>query len=770
MGDLDELVKDFLVESHENIDRLDRGFVDLEKDPQNFESLASIFRCVHTIKGTSGFFGFDKLEKLTHAGENLLSKLRDGKLTLTADMTTALLAMVDGVRAILRHIEQDKTEGDETFAPAIQQLEHLQESPDSVSTDKPTATLTAKTAGLAPEAEATPEVITSREDTQTLLPVTASIRATETGPADVRVDLEAQTRAILNDAHSVGVADSTIRVDVGLLDQLMNMVGELVLVRNRLIQSQTSNPADTQATTQRLNALTSELQEGVMKTRMQPIGNIWSKFPRVVRDLSKLCGKQVRIEMEGKETELDKSLIEAIKDPLTHIIRNSVDHGIELPEARVSHSKQPEGVIKLRAYHESGLVNIEISDDGGGLNVKRIKDKAIEKNLITKEQAAKLNDRELVNLIFLPGFSTAEKVSNISGRGVGMDVVRTNIERIGGTVDIQTTLGAGTTIRIRIPLTLAIVPALIVQSGGERFAIPQVSLLELVRLDGEQAKKGIETVYGAPVYRLRGQLLPLIYLNRELKLEQKSQSEVINLVVLQADERVFGLVVDAVCDSEEIVVKPLSKLIKSLAVFAGATIMGDGQVALILDVLGLGQRAHVVTDDKSRGMQASVHGNAARNRGTREERQVLLVFQAPDDGRMAIPISRVSRLEELPASSVERLGENEVVQYRGVILPLVRVFNVLPERRKELRNPEAGVTEGLLPVVVVSHGGRSVGLVVGRILDTVETPVQMAKAASRTGILGCQVINERITEVLDIEGVVKSVIPDFFDQPVPVHN
>lgn len=784
MSDMDELVKDFLVESHENLDRLDREFVDLEQDPTNRSHLGSIFRAVHTIKGTSGFFGFEKLEKLTHAGESLLSKLRDGKLTLHGEMATTLLAMVDGVRGILRRIEKTKEEGADDFAPLIQRLERLQEVPVGVDaaatstapleakpgTPPPVAAAPAGEGEYLPDTRATESAAKQSEsgailrptETTTAVPDTQALRATETGPVDAKVDIEAQTRAVLNEAH--GVADTTIRVDVGLLDQLMNLVGELVLVRNRILQTQSSSATDAQASTQRLNALTTELQESVMKTRMQPIGNVWSKFPRVVRDLAKLCGKQVRIEMEGKETELDKSLIEAIKDPLTHIVRNSIDHGIEKPDARIAHGKPGEGVLKLRAFHEGGMVIIEIADDGAGLDVQRIKAKAIEKNLINKEQAAKLGERDLLNLIFLPGFSTAEKVTNISGRGVGMDVVRTNIERIGGTVDIQTTRGVGTTMRIKIPLTLAIVPALIVQSGGERFAIPQVSLLELVRLDGEQVKTGIEVVYGAPIHRLRGQLLPLVYLNRELALDARNASEVVNIVVLQADERVFGLVVDAVCDSEEIVVKPLSKLLKSLNVFAGATIMGDGQVALILDVLGLGQRAHVVGESRDRGVQLA--GGAAAHGKMEEERQVVLVFQSPDDGRMAIPIKRVARLEELDIKTIERTGDSEVVQYRGTILPLVRVFDVLPERRQELRNPEAGVTGDLLPVVVVTHGSRSFGLVVGRILDTVEIAAKPARAASRAGILGCQVINEKITEILDVEAVLRTALPESFTDTV----
>jgi two-component system chemotaxis sensor kinase CheA len=793
MGDMDELVNDFLVESYENLDRLDHGFVELEKDPGNHEHIASIFRNVHTIKGTSGFFGFEKLEKVTHAGENLLSKLRDRKLDLTTDMTTALLEMVDAVRAILGRIERDKDEGPDDYLSLIGRLELLQEgsgaaaakvsTPIEQESELSPASFTSTSNALAHktdghshdvdmsayQVESLKRILTTRrhrrQADEAARQVDLSAAKEELPPPTTRprteevakADLEAQARAAINEAH--GVADTTIRVDVKLLDQLMNLVGELVLVRNRILQFEIEGNTEFQTTTQRLNVLTSELQEGVMKTRMQPIGNVWSKFPRVVRDLSRMCGKQVRIEMEGAETELDKSLIEAIKDPLTHIVRNSVDHGIELPDKRLAAGKLAEGVLKLRAFHEGGMVNIEIIDDGAGINVERVRAKAIEKGLITADQAARMGERELVNLIFMPGFSTAEKVTNISGRGVGMDVVKTNIERIGGTVDIQTKLGSGSTLRIKIPLTLAIVPALIVATGGERFAIPQVSLLELVRLEGEQLRTGIETVYGAEVYRLRGQLLPIIRLNQVLGLgTDDAAADSLNIVVLQADERTFGLVVDAVCDSEEIVVKPLSKMLKSLAVFAGATIMGDGQVALILDVIGLGQRSHVVTANKDRATQA-VAGKSAQ--GTDDQQQVLLVFESPDDGRMAIPISRIARLEEMPISSLERAGDRSVVQYRGSILPLIHVFDLLPERRKEARKT-TGSTAGVLPVVVVRQGERSVGLVIGRIIDTVVGSTRVTRSASRTGVLGCVVLNDRITELLDVEGVIVSTIPDFF--------
>ncbi len=469
-----------------------------------------------------------------------------------------------------------------------------------------------------------------------------------------------------------GVSDGSLRVDVGLLDKLMNLVGELVLARNQILQfTATQTDGTFTGATQRLNLVTSELQEGVMKTRMQPIGNIWNKFPRIVRDLATQCGKQVRIEMEGKETDLDKTIIEAIKDPLTHVVRNSVDHGIELPDVRAQRGKPVEGVLRLRAYHEGGQINIEISDDGAGIDPVKIRSKAVERGVITSEQAARLGDHEAARLVFLPGFSTAETVSNISGRGVGMDVVKTNIEKIGGQVDIQSKVGEGTVLKIKIPLTLAIIPALIVTGGRtERYAIPQVNLLELVRLETGQGSQSIERIQDAPFYRLRGNLLPLVYLDETLKLQGEADAEAANIVVLKADDRQFGLVVNAISDTEEIVVKPLGKQLKGVSVFAGATIMGDGKVALILDVLGIAQRSRVVSELRDRALaDAEAHHGAAEA----DDSQTLLLFRVGEKDRMAIPLRMVARLEEFPAAQIEQSGDRDVVQYRGEILSIVNL-------------------------------------------------------------------------------------------------
>jgi two-component system, chemotaxis family, sensor kinase CheA len=757
MGDLDEVVKEFLVESYENLDQMDRDLVALEQDPANREILAGIFRTIHTIKGTCGFIGFAKLESVAHASENLLSRLRDGELQLNPEITNALLAVVDAVRQMLSRIETTGHEGEGDYSALIETLTRLHQGqgtetgrpqdPETLG-ESPPPPVVSSPSSRAPARKGRKRAVANRAR-QTAVPQVSAAQ-----PRDAAEGPHPQ-----GESHGPGVSDSNIRVDVSLLDRLMNLAGELVLARNQILQFSTTQKDTTfVATSQRLNLITTELQEEVMKTRMQPIGNIWSKFPRVVRDLAIACGKQVRIEMEGKETELDKSLIEAIKDPLTHLVRNSVDHGIESPQARVAGGKPVEGRIFLRAFHEGGQVNIEISDDGAGIDPERVKQKALQRALLTPEQAARLSDREVLNLISLPGFSTAEKVTNVSGRGVGMDVVKTNIEKIGGTVDTQSKPGQGTTFKMKIPLTLAIIPALIVTSGGDRYAIPQVSLLELVRLEGEQARSGIEMIHGTPVYRLRGNLLPLVYLSRELRVEDRTDTEadVVNIVVLQADNRQFGLVVESINDTEEIVVKPLGQHLKGIPTFAGATIMGDGKVALILDVLGIAQRANVVSEVRDRALV----DEAAQSLEQRANRQTLLLFTIGQDGRMAIPLSKVARLEELPGSAVERVGHQEVVQYRGQILPLIRLSSIL-----DGGPPVAKVEDPAMQVVVYSGQGRRVGLVVDRIVDIVEETITMQSRASRNGMLGSAVIQQRVTELLDVEDVIRATDPSFFARP-----
>ena len=731
--------------------------------------MAAIFRCVHTIKGTAGFLALSKLERLAHVGESQLNRFREGELILDNKSTSALLAMVDSVRRILDSLEATGQEGDEDFSPVIDMLSQIgKEAPaeltkrgiPAVSHSVPPAPVVA-VAALEPRAPESPAAAPAAPAPVAIPPARAASKPPSARPAPVApVAAEANGMANEGDNEAISkaaasIADTSIRVDVSLLDRVMNLVGELVLARNQIMQyGATSKDAGFVNASQRLNLLTTELQAGVMKTRMQPIGNVWNRFPRIVRDLANVCGKKVNLELDGTDTELDRSIIEAIKDPLTHAVRNAVDHGIESAERRRVAGKAAAGRILLRAYHEGGQVNIEISDDGGGLALDKIRARSVQRGLVTAERAARMSDREVAHLIFSPGFSTAEQVTNLSGRGVGMDVVKTNIEKIGGTVDISSRLGEGTTLKIKIPLTLAIIPALVVTTGGDRFAIPQVNLLELVRLEGEQARRGIERLHGSTLYRLRGNLLPLVVLNQALGLPKPAVDEdVCNIVVLQADDRQFGLVVDGINDTEEIVVKPLGKELKGLSSFAGATIMGDGRVALILDVLGIAQRANVVSPSRDRAIVDA----SQRQQLERDVREALLLFRLGESSRMAIPLSMVARLEEIAPEKVERAAGRDVVQYRGAILPLISLSReILGETRREHTAP--------LQVIVYSEQGRSIGFVVEQILDVVEEVISVRSQATRDGLLGSVVVQGRVTDLLDVHGVIRRTDATFFDR------
>jgi two-component system, chemotaxis family, sensor kinase CheA len=704
MSDAEDLVREFLLESHENLDRLDEEVLRLEADPDDAEALASIFRTIHTIKGTCGFLGFSRLERISHGGESLLARVRDGQLALHRPVVDALLAVVDVIRAQLAEIETTGNEGTGDDSALLDLLARVwqQDDPSPAPAGQPPA---------------------------------------GTDPGESRV------------------VDSSVRVDVGVLDQLVNLVGELVLARNQLLQV-TGDHADSPlaASAQRVNLITAELQERLMMTRMQPVGSAWGRFPRVVRELAQVCGKQVRIQMTGQETGLDRTVIDAIKDPLSHLLRNAIDHGIEPPEVRGAAGKPAEGRLSLHAFHEGGQVNIEVSDDGAGLDIARIKRRALEGGLVTEAKVARMTDHEAADLVFTPGFSTSDSLTHVSGRGVGMDVVRTNIERIGGTVSIDSTPGSGTTVRIRIPLTLAIVPAVAVAVQDGRYAIPQANVLELVSLNLGSGGSAIELVAGAPVYRLRGELLPLLDLRAILHPDQVKRESTPEpgeaptrtgqggvIVVVQTGDHQFGLLVDGVSDSQEIVVKAIGSLLEHIPVYAGATIMGDGRVALILDVGGLAQRGRIVTDLRSPTAVGLAHTHDLPG----AERRSLLLVGVGAQRQAAIPLEAVARLEEFPRSAVEWAGRQEAIRYRGEILPLLRLRDLIDGGR------ETGEERPWIHVVVHETGGRCFGLVVERIIDVVEEPLATEPAGgpeemSVRAVRGSAIIQQRVTELVDV--------------------
>jgi two-component system chemotaxis sensor kinase CheA len=777
VNELDDIIEEFLIESAENIDRLDIELVELEERPDSADLLASIFRNLHTIKGTAGFFGFSNLQAVAHAGENLLSVLRSGDLALSTEIADALLSTVDAIRTMLATVSETSQDGNETFTPLIDVLQRLADpdaepapaaeavpaepvaeepdplDPDAVeedlvdkldAVDDPEARPTSgggRNAGAAGEhsADGDEQVAANR-------PEPAARPTPPTATPSAGNDSADASNPAASEPTGSNPVDATIRVDVSLLDRLMNLVGELVLARNQVLQYQAVAGEPTfQTTSQQLDLITTELQEGVMKTRMQPIGNLWAKLPRVVRDLAASCDKKVRLEMEGEDTELDKTILEAIKDPLTHIVRNSVDHGLESPADRMAVGKPVIGKLKLRALHEGGQVIIEIIDDGAGLDYQRIKEKAISQGLITPERAATMTDRDTAHLIFRPGFSTAKQVTNVSGRGVGMDVVRTNVEKIGGSLEIQSEPGKGTTLTIKIPLTLAIIPALIVSCDNDRYLISQINLVEVLHIDGSSGETKIEMAGDAPVLRLRGNLLPVVNLRDVLGLPPpEGDPEGVNIAVLHADGAQFGLVVDQINDTEEIVVKPLSPHLKSIGAFAGTTIMGDGAVSLILDATGIARLGGVLRDK---------HGNQVEgvtDSGDRRSTTAMVLVCTVGSYRVGIPLALVSRLEELPIDQIERASGKNVIQYRGRLLHLIYLDKVLDAKTGGRRETD----REMLQVLVYETESGIHGLVVDEIIDVFETDLTEGEPASRPGIRTSSIIGRRVTDLLDITEIV----------------
>lgn len=686
---MDDLIAEFLTETAESMAELDQDIVRLEQNPNDSELLGKIFRLVHTVKGTCGFLGLPRLEAVAHAAENVFGRYRDGELDVTAQSVTLILESMDRIKALLGNIEQNGGEGEGDDSALIAKLDAVYKGES-----KP----------------ALPAAVSESRD--------VSVEDAKDDPAQ---------------GKESALAAKTLRVNVDVIENLMTMVSELVLTRNQLLQILRSQKESHFTTPlQRLNLVVSDLQEGVMQTRMQPIGNAWSKLPRIIRDLSVELGKKIELEMRGQDTELDRQVLEMIKDPLTHMVRNSADHGIEMPQERLAGGKSETGHVLLNAYHEGGHILIEISDDGKGLNTDKIRKKIVANGLATEADLAGMTDAQVQQYIFRAGFSTAEKVTAVSGRGVGMDVVRTNIEKIGGTIELKSVFGKGSTFTIKIPLTLAIVSALIVEAGKERFAIPQLSVRELVRIGGEYR---IEHIKGTPVLRLRDRLLPLVALSGLLQLDD-GKVKGGYIVVLQVGGYSFGIIVDRVFDTEEIVVKPVAPILRGLNLFSGNTILGDGSVIMILDPNGIAAAT---------GEVSGVSGNAgfdlaendAAGRGV--EKTALLVFRAGAGAPKAVPLSLVARLEDIDLADVEYSNNQHVVQYRGQLMPLVPFDGAISMKG-----------DGHRHVLVFSDDNSSMGLVVDAVMDIVEEAVDIQLSGGSQGLLGSAIIGGKATDVIDV--------------------
>ncbi len=779
---MDDLLSEFLTETAENLAALDVELVKFERDPSDVAILGSIFRMMHTIKGTCGFLGLGRLELVAHSGENVLGKFREGKLEVTPAAVTLILRCIDSIRRLLAGIEETGSEPEVDNSALIAELNALalgEPAPAAALADAGPAAAEAAPSGpvlsdagfpvaaellievqsaLASGVEAaSPDMIRAELEAERLKEANkAPAPVVEKAKPPVKIEPvktdaakpEPAKAAQAADAKESALSTASIRVTVDVLEGLMTLVSELVLTRNQLLQMvRGQDDSEFKVPLQRLSHITSDLQDGVMKTRMQPIGNAWSKLPRIVRDLAVELGKKIDLQMIGAETELDRQVLELIKDPLTHMVRNSADHGLELPEDRRAAGKEEIGTITLKAYHEGGHIIILVADNGRGLNIERIRAKAIANGLATESEIEQMSERQILQFIFRAGFSTAEKVTSVSGRGVGMDVVRTNIEKIGGTIELQSIAGKGTSFMIKIPLTLAIVSALVVELAKERFAIPQISVVELVRASSRSESR-IEMINSSPVLRLRDRLLPLVSL-RTLLRQAPSESGMNDeqfIVVTQVGTYNFGIIVDRVFDTEEIVVKPVSPILRNIPFYSGNTILGDGSVIMILDPNGIASAAGQVQMDAA---GAADKHEAVVDRSA--DRISFLVFRAGAREFKAVPLALVARLEEIDAKKVEQTRGRRVVQYREHLMPLVP-FDPNDQWK----------TEGRQPILVFSEGERSMGLVVDEIVDVVADVMKVELNAKEPGLIGSAIIGGKAMDVIDAGTFLTQAYADWF--------
>jgi two-component system chemotaxis sensor kinase CheA len=757
---MDDLLREFLTETNESLDLVDVQLVKFEQDPNNAKILDNIFRLVHTIKGTCGFLGLPRLEALAHAAETLMGKFRDGK-SVTGEAVTLILSTIDRLKEILAQLEQTESEPEGDDRDLIDELERMVQQQAEAPPPEPEVVAEVSEGTLIPqtlERALRPGEVslddlerafreTEVEPEAPAAPVAAPPVA---APKPAAPKLVAKKSVIEMDqsGEPEKVANQSIRVNVDTLEHLMTMVSELVLTRNQLLEIvRRHEESEFKVPLQRLSNVTAELQDGVMKTRMQPIGNAWQKLPRIVRDLSAELGKQIELEMHGADTELDRQVLDLIKDPLTHMVRNSADHGLEMPADRAAAGKPEQGTIRLSAYHEGGHIIICIADDGRGLNTEAIKAKALANGIVTEADLEKMGEAQIHKFIFAAGFSTAAKVTNVSGRGVGMDVVRTNIDQIGGTIDVKSVPGEGSSFIIKIPLTLAIISALIVEAAGDRFAIPQLSVVELVRARANSEHR-IEHIKDTPVLRLRNKLLPLLHLKKLLKIDDGAEIDHENgfIVVTQVGSQIFGIVVDGVFHTEEIVVKPMSSKLRHISMFSGNTILGDGSVIMIIDPNGI---VRAIGTAANAAREASEEQTIVQERAA-DQLTSLLVFRAGSKQPKAVPLALVTRLEEIDAKEIELSNGRRMVQYREQLMPLVEMDGVSVRE------------SGAQPILVFADDGRSMGLVVDEIVDIVEERLNIEVASGRDGVLGSAVIKGQATEVIDVGHFLPMAFADWF--------
>ncbi len=766
-----DIIQEFLVESFDNLSNINDDLTQYEKNIEDYELLNSIYRKIHTLKGSASFLGLTKLQEITHTVESILDHIRDKDFAVNSDLIDIFLESFDICVHLLRNIENNGVEGELDTSDILRRLKNSLENEllgqqmprgdemvnekfdDSKIDSKPDHEDVLKD-------ELDSLLLDHANETTEQIESSASISKTNDQPEKVQVDNEqkavqkkdsapvASVNKVSTSSKS-NISESIVRVNVHLLDKIMNVVGELVITRNQILQySKFKDDADLNRYAQQLNVITTDLQTDIMTTRMQPVGSVFNKFERIVRDLSRTQKKKVRLEIIGQDTELDKTLLEVIKDPMTHLIRNSLDHGLELPEQREANGKNAEGKLSIKAYHEGGQVVIEISDDGAGINTARVKAKAIEKGIMSRDEVESLSLNKIHTLIFHPGFSTAEQVTNISGRGVGMDVVKSNIEKIGGEVEVNSEEGRGTVFRLKIPLTLAIVPALVVEGGGETFAIHQKNLVELVLLEEKDFSR-IEMLHGREFFRLRGDIIPIIRLNQVLgfKNEEVKEDPVLNIIVLKAEGKTYGLIVDEILDTQEIVVKPLDRILKNIKYYAGSTIMGDGRVALIIDAFGFYNQF----DSKDGKHKEEIKPHDVIQEDVYDKLEVIL-YKLGDERVYGVPLSLIDRLEEIECSKIEKSGNQHLIRYRNTSMPLINIENILDLDGKSVLDTNK---EGKLNCIVTSINGTFFGLVVSEIIDIALSESELeVDTIDRLGLMGTIYIDNRLITLLDLYEVI----------------
>ena len=780
----DDLLQDFVVESNEHLEDIEAELLTIEDQGDDFEEdlVNKVFRALHSIKGASGFLGLERICELSHSMESVLNAIRSHDLSVSSEIIDTLLKSSDVLKAMLEDIAGSNEFDIVTFVQALESVNTESKPKVEAVTPAPTQ------ATPEPEPEPEPSANAEAEEPKPESPPAPSVSAPSATPAKPAAKSK-PTPATSGEAKkterasTASTSTATVRVPVSVLDHLMNLAGELVLGRNQLIQTLSAeDPVGLDLVGSRIDQITSELQEAIMETRMQPVGNVFSKFPRVVRDLSGLIGKQVNLVTEGDDVELDKTIIEAISDPLTHLVRNAVDHGVETPEGRQANGKPACGQVVLRAFHDGGTVNLTISDDGAGIDVEVLKAKAVEKGILTPDRSREMSDRDARRLIFHPGFSTKEQVTDISGRGVGMDVVSTNLEKLGGTIEIESELGVGTTLAVKLPLTLAIIPALIVRSSSDSFALPQLNILELVRVkDGDEGTR-IERLKGAEVLRLRGRLLPLIRLDEtigctaagplehrdvearesaalsdeaseESEARSDSRRDSLNIIVVAAGQLQYGLVVDDLRDSEEIVVKPLGRHIKDAPCFSGATILGDGHIALILDIAGIANFHKL--DVRGLADEKAEDGRSESSSEQSEDKQSVILFHNHPGEHFAIPAGAVARIDRIDTNTLVNIGGVEAVQGRDKILPILRLESQVSAKPMDDNDTAY--------VIVVEAEDREIGLLVSTLVDVQDITTKVDTMTIREpGISGSVTLDGAETRLIDIFELADHAHPEWF--------